>query len=130
MVESINGRQLPLQGIQKPQTEAIKKKEGKTDGSFAQMLQEVQEKDRLNFSSHAARRIKNREINLNESDLQRMEKAVDQLEKKGGRESLLLHRDVAYLVSVDQKTVITAVEGRHTGDRIFTNIDSAVIIED
>ena len=35
--------------------------------------------------------------------------------------------DLALVVSVSNRTVITAVDGDHLQDNVFTNIDSAVI---
>ena len=47
---------------------------------------------------------------------------------KGARSSLLVMKDVALIVSVTNRTVITAVDGSSLKDNVFTNIDSAVIV--
>jgi len=39
----------------------------------------------------------------------------------------VLLRDVAFIVSVKNKTVVTAVDGESMKENVFTNIDSAVI---
>ena len=36
--------------------------------------------------------------------------------------------DLAFVVSIKNRTVITAVDGNSMKDNVFTNIDSAVII--
>jgi len=41
---------------------------------------------------------------------------------------LIMLNDVALVVSVKNKTVITAMDGASAKDNIFTNIDSAMII--
>ena len=49
------------------------------------------------------------------------------LAEKGGRESLVIMGDLALIVSVTNKTVITAINGENIRNNVFTNIDSAVI---
>ncbi|MGI6096687.1 MAG: TIGR02530 family flagellar biosynthesis protein [Dethiobacteria bacterium] len=95
--------------------------------SFEELLQE-QLKGPLTFSAHSRRRIESRNIKLQENDLQKIAAAVEKAASKGARSSLLLYRDLALLVSVNKRTIITAMETRET-EKIFTNIDSAVIIE-
>ena len=56
-----------------------------------------------------------------------MEEAVDKARNKGGRETLILLGDVALVVSVVNRTVITAIDGDSLKDNVFTQIDSAVI---
>jgi flagellar operon protein len=53
---------------------------------------------------------------------------VDRAAAKGARESLVMMDDVALVVSVKNRTVITAVDRAHLKDNVFTNIDSAVIV--
>ena len=53
--------------------------------------------------------------------------AVDRAAAKGARESLVLVDDTAFVVSVRNRTVITAVDRARMRDQVFTNIDSAVI---
>lgn len=40
----------------------------------------------------------------------------------------MLYKDVALIASVENKTLITAVEKDRAKDNIFTNIDSVVIL--
>lgn len=47
---------------------------------------------------------------------------------KRGRESLLMIDDVALIVSIKNRTIITAVDKAHLSESVFTNIDSAVIV--
>lgn len=128
VIDGIRESNIPLEnlgGAKKKEVSApIKSRD------FAAILGDVQKKGRLQFSSHAQRRMMNREIVLNKEDLHKMEQAVNRLQKKGGSESLLLHRDVAYLISVKNRTVITAVDEERLQEHIFTNIDSAVILKD
>ena len=46
---------------------------------------------------------------------------------KGARDAVVFVDGTAFVVSVRNKTVITAVDRDHMRDHVFTNIDSAVI---
>ncbi|MCR5756494.1 MAG: flagellar biosynthesis protein [Selenomonas sp.] len=89
---------------------------------------ELAESQDLIFSAHAQNRLQQRNINLNHEDLTRLQSAVDKLAQKGARESLIYMQDVALVVSVANRTVITALEKMQGKDNIITNIDSAAII--
>lgn len=82
----------------------------------------------VKFSAHAQQRLASRGIRLDDSDVKRIGEAVDRAQKKGARESLLVLRDLALIVSVPHRTVITAVDGSSMRENVFTNIDSAVIL--
>lgn len=83
----------------------------------------------VKFSSHAAERLAKRNIVLTENDMAKINQAVSKVDEKGGKESLLLMGDLAFVVSVENKTVITAMQtGQSMKDRVFTNIDSALLI--
>ena len=53
---------------------------------------------------------------------------VDRAAAKGAKESLVMIDDVALVVSVKNRTVITAVDKAQLKENVFTNIDSAVIV--
>lgn len=94
------------------------------EGSFESVLQ--QELRQLKFSRHAQQRLESRHIELNEKDLTQLERAVDRAAQKGGEDSLVLLRDMAFIVNVPNRTVVTAMDGDHLRENVFTNIDSAV----
>ncbi len=93
--------------------------------SFEDLFQ--RELRKLNFSKHAQTRMISREMNLSDAEMTRLEKAVDKAEEKGVRESLVLFEDKAFIVSVDNRTVITAVSKEQLSSGVITNIDSAVM---
>jgi len=100
-------------------------------GSFDDILQNkiAKRTQPVRFSSHAAERLATRNIVLTENDMAKINQAVSRVGEKGGKESLLLMGDLAFVVSVENKTVITALDtGRDMKDRVFTNIDSALLI--
>lgn len=82
----------------------------------------------IKFSAHAAKRLVSRNINFSNEDLENLKDAVELAEKKGARESLVLLDNLALVVSIKNRTVITAVDGEHRKENVFTNIDSAVIV--
>ena len=81
----------------------------------------------VHFSKHAKARLQSRGITLDESHMERISKAVDQLEGKGAKESLVLLDDTALIVGVPKRTVITAMSRDEALGNLFTGIDSAVL---
>lgn len=81
----------------------------------------------LKFSSHALERIERRGIDLDGQALARLQGGVSRAAAKGSRESLVMVDDTAYIVSVRNRTVVTAVGREQMQEQVFTNIDSAVI---
>jgi len=82
----------------------------------------------LKFSAHAKERLGLRNINLSEGDVARLTSGVDKAASKGARQSLLVMDNQAFIVSVTNRTVITALDGSSMKENVFTNIDSAVIV--
>jgi flagellar operon protein len=82
----------------------------------------------ITFTAHAKHRLQSREVEMNPDKLQRLDKAIDIAKDKGGHESLILMDGDAYVVNVDKRTVITAVNNLDAKGGVFTQIDSTVII--
>jgi flagellar operon protein len=82
----------------------------------------------IKFSGHAQERLAASRRQLTEAEMTGLTRAVDQAAQKGSRDALVLMKDMALVVSVKNRTVITAVDGDRMKDNIFTNIDSAVIL--
>ena len=59
--------------------------------------------------------------------VERLEKGVDLAASKGSRAAVVMVDDNAYVVAVQNRTVITALDQAHMKDQVFTNIDTAVI---
>ena len=81
----------------------------------------------VQFSNHAVQRLERRGISVEPGTLQRLDDAVGRADAKGARDAVVLVDGTAFVVSVRNKTVITAVDREHMRDHVFTNIDSAVI---
>ncbi len=96
---------------------------------FDALLQSTVERGgALKFSAHAKERLSMRNINLSAEDISRMTDAVNKAAGKGARQSLLVMDNQAFIVSVTNRTVITALDGGSMKENVFTNIDSAVIV--
>jgi flagellar operon protein len=95
------------------------------ESAFQSVLKE--ELRGLTFSRHAQERLEARKIQLNDSDLTNLQNAVNRADEKGSKDSLVLLRDMAFIVSVRNRTVVTAMDSEHMKENVFTNIDSAVI---
>jgi flagellar operon protein len=79
------------------------------------------------FSRHAVERLQQRGITLDQPTLNRLTDGVARAASKGSRDSVVFVDGTAYVVSVANNTVITAVGSEHMRQQVFTNIDSAVI---
>jgi flagellar operon protein len=82
----------------------------------------------VNFSRHASQRLHSRGIEMTDARLTKLSEAVDKAAEKGSRESLILDDTAAYVVSVPNRTVITAFDRNNLRQGVFTSIDSAIIL--
>lgn len=80
----------------------------------------------VHFSKHAAIRLNDRNINLTHEQIERVAGGLGRADEKGIRDSLVLVDDVALVVNVQSRTVITAMN--QVTDNVFSNIDGAVIV--
>jgi flagellar operon protein len=98
--------------------------------SFDEVLQKQVEKsnETVKFSKHAANRLSDRNIELTDEQLERLNDGTKKAGEKGIKDSLVLVDQLAFIVNTKSNTVITAMEQAETDENIFTNIDGAVII--
>lgn len=104
----------------------ISKGPQKGPSEFHEILQK--ESRNLNLSQHAETRIKSREIPWSEALEQRISQGIDQANSKGSRETLIIADNVAVIANVKSRTVVTAMDKSQLKERVFTNIDSAVLV--
>ena len=100
--------------------------------SFNALLSEnmQQKQSAIKFSAHAEKRLHERNISLNQEDIAKISRAMQQASLKGARDSLLLYGDLALIASIKNNTVVTALDSNVLKEeQVFTNIDSAVIIK-
>ncbi len=79
------------------------------------------------FSRHALDRVTRRGIELDQPTLARLAGGMSRAASKGSRDAVVFVDSTAFVVSVPNNTVITAVGSEHMREHVFTNIDSAVI---
>ena len=101
--------------------------------SFEEILQKQQVKERpatenVRFSKHAANRLNDRNIELTDRQLERLNDGTKKAGEKGIRDSLVLVDQLAFIVNTKSNTVITAMDQTEADENIYTNIDGAVII--
>lgn len=82
----------------------------------------------LKFSKHAMGRLADRNIELSDSQLERLESGTRKAGQKGIRDSLVIVDQLAFIVNVPNQTVVTAMDSTEANENIFTNINGAVII--
>jgi flagellar operon protein len=80
----------------------------------------------VKFSKHALDRMTERGISLSSRQIDRLNAAIEKAERKGLKESLVMVDDLALVVSVKNRTVITVTDRDGLRDNVFTNIDGAV----
>jgi flagellar operon protein len=126
----------PADGQTAPATPGVAR-EQPSGPSFAEVLRDASEGtprpasvaggEPLHFSKHALERAQRRGIQLDPATLTRLEEGVGRAAGKGARDSVVLVDGTAFVVSVNNRTVVTAVSPEHMREHVFTNIDSAVL---
>ncbi|MGL4874671.1 MAG: TIGR02530 family flagellar biosynthesis protein [Clostridium sp.] len=103
-----------------------KQKNNEKNESFKKVLDKRIEKRNYIISKHAEDRLKM--SNLNEQDMKNIEKGFKIAEDKGSKNSLMLYKDLALIISIENRTVITAIQRDRAKENIYTNIDSVVVL--
>ena len=109
------------------------KKVSKGGMDFAEILKQTTKIDdnetrEVHFSKHAANRLSERNIELTESQKERLNEGTCRASEKGIKDSLIMVDQLAFIVNVPNNTVVTAMDSTDTDDAVFTNIDGAVIV--
>ena len=100
----------------------------KNNLDFQRLLQDtISKQSEIKLSAHAQQRMQERNIVLEEKDMDALKGAIDQLEQKGARESLMIYKDYAFIASVRNRTIITSMDSTELD--VVTNIDSAIIVK-
>ncbi len=96
---------------------------------FGELLEKnLKSESPLSFSTHANARLESRNIQLTAHQMSRLNSGVEQAAKKGSRDSLVMLDNLAFIVSVANRKVITAVDSQQSQENVYTKIDSAVIV--
>ncbi|MGN1145128.1 MAG: TIGR02530 family flagellar biosynthesis protein [Acetatifactor sp.] len=125
-IEQLTDRYLNVQGT-------VKEDRTEQGLSFQEILQTksiqtTAQTEGLKFSKHAAGRLADRNIELSKSQLERLSDGARKAERKGIKDSLVIIDELAFIVNVPNRTVITAMDSTQTDENVFTNINGAVIM--
>ena len=102
---------------------------GQSSGiSFEELLQkQIYDTKEVKFSKHAQSRLETRNINLTDEQLNKLNESVNKANAKGVKDSLVLVDEIAFVVNVKDKAVVTVMNKDEMKNNVFTNIDGAVI---
>lgn len=96
--------------------------------SFQEILHRQNKTGEVKFSKHAAGRLSDRNIELTDGQMERLNEGAAKAEQKGIRESLVIVDELAFIVNIPNNTVVTAMNSHDATENVFTNIDGAVIM--
>lgn len=112
--------QLPVQHSVQYRT-----KQSETTVSFKDVLQQEQ----LIFSKHAKHRMQERNISMNQTQIDSMHQKLQEAKAKGVTDSLVLTNDAALLVSIKNNVVVTALDRSEMESKLFTNINGTIVLD-
>lgn len=83
----------------------------------------------LHLSTHAMRRLQERNLSLDKEEYTKILSAIDKLKLKGGQDSLVITSKAAYIIDVPKNMIVTAIDKNSIGDNVFTKIDSTILMD-
>lgn len=94
---------------------------------LALLQQKLESGSNTAFSKHAVSRVHERQIDVSQQNLERLNQGMQLAQEKGLSEALILIDENAYIVNAAQSKVVTVNGGALKGS-VFTNIDGTVIV--
>ncbi len=99
------------------------------EDSFQAIFQkQLNQSSGVAFSKHAVKRALDHNLELSDENLARLNEGVKLAHEKDLDDTLILVDKTAFLVSVKNNTVITAMDNSELKGNVFTNINGTVII--
>ncbi len=98
------------------------------DKSQAQAPALPQKENGIQFSTHALRRLQERNLAFDKEEYSKLQTALDKLKTKGGQDSLVITGKAAYIVDVPKNTIVTAIDKESMSENVFTKIDSTILM--
>ena len=93
-----------------------------------QLLTRQQESQSIAFSKHARQRAEQRGIQVDDELMDQLSDTVEKAQAKGATNILAFDTTRAFIITVPNGRVITAMSPEEMKENIFTNIDGAVIL--
>lgn len=101
----------------------------KSSTQFAGLLKKsIESRDEIHFSKHAAMRIEQRGISINDSFVEKLKEALNQASDKGARNIAVISSNGAFILNVPNRTVVTGITEDEMKNNMFTNIDAAMVL--
>lgn len=119
----VNGNIVSIKPLNAEKKNNISKEVNST--SFSEVLSKTLKQD-INISKHANNRLAERNIELSNEDIEKLSDAFDKAKDKGATDSVILYKDLAFIASVKNRTIITAMPKGE--ENIFTNVDSVILL--
>jgi flagellar operon protein len=94
----------------------------------SEQSESIQQPKGLHLSTHAMRRLQERNLSLDKEEYAKLQSAIDKLKTKGGQDSLVITGKAAYIVDVPKNTIVTAIDKDSIGENVFTKIDSTILM--
>ena len=114
-------------GVQQNRKSIAGANKNKNNKSFASILDnKIQKNDKVTFSKHANSRLQQRNINLSDTEIEKISNAINKADEKGIKNSLIMMDEIALIANIKSRTIVTAVDS--VKDKVFTNIDGVVSI--
>ncbi|MCL2773716.1 MAG: flagellar protein [Oscillospiraceae bacterium] len=82
----------------------------------------------ITFSKHAMQRLAQRDIKIDDGLISKIDGALKKAAGKNIKNVLLISDDTAFIVSVDNNVVVTAMNVEEMKENVITKIDGTVII--
>jgi flagellar operon protein len=82
----------------------------------------------LTFSKHAKQRLAQRNIDIDDGLIEKINEAISKASEKSIRNALVLSEESAFIVSIDNNVVVTAMNSLEMRENVITNIDGTVIL--
>ena len=128
-VTRIQQETLSIQQLKLRHELSLQHKDGKQEETFGQIFNKTLQNEReLQISRHAGIRMNERGIDYSDTLKRDVENAVEKARSKGAKDVVIIGRDNAFIVNVQNNTLITTMSALEMREHIFTNIDSAVLI--
>lgn len=122
MIQQINGINNGSNGIN---SNTYVNNSSENNAAFSKILADKQ--DQVKISKHARQRLSARNLDLQNSDLSHIGQAMNELDEKGSKDSLLLYKDMGLIANVQNRTIITAMNVNEINT--VTNIDSTKFVK-
>ena len=82
----------------------------------------------IKLSTHAAKRLSERNLQMDGEEYGKLKDAIGKLREKGGRNSLVVTSKAAYIVDIGNNKIVTAIDKESIEENVFTKIDSTMVL--